>query len=116
LALDHGTGLAARERKDRQKKRDKKLLKWAEIRCERWADNRDYLEFDPLIFPVFCVFCALFAAIPSLRSLGSFAAIPAKIWARLLSQTFAPLRLCVRLFVSLAVPVALCDPPGLALN
>jgi len=34
--------------KSAKKEQDKKLVKWAEIRCEPWADNsRDYLEFDP---------------------------------------------------------------------
>jgi hypothetical protein len=48
LTLGYGTGLAAKERKDRKKERDTKPLNWAEIRCELWADNnRYYLEFDP---------------------------------------------------------------------
>ena len=46
-ALGYGTGIAAKERKDRKKERDRKLLKWAEIRCEPWADNRGYLDLIP---------------------------------------------------------------------
>jgi hypothetical protein len=52
-ALGYRTGLAAKERKDRKQDRDEKLLKRAEIQCEPCADNRNYLEFDLLIFRVF---------------------------------------------------------------
>jgi len=64
-----------RERKDRKKEQDKQLLKWAEIRCEAWADNRDYLEFDLLIFRIFF---ALFVPFRLRQAFGatSFAAIP----------------------------------------
>ena len=73
--MGYGTGLAAKERKDRKKERDKKLLEWAEIRRGPWADNRDYLEFDPLIFRTFCAFCAFLRLFPLCTAIAGFPSI-----------------------------------------
>jgi hypothetical protein len=72
---------AKKERRDRKKERGKKLRKRAEIPCEPWADNRNYLEFESLIARIFLRFLCLFVAIPSLRSLRFFRSYPVRRFA-----------------------------------
>jgi len=46
-ALGYRMGLAAKERKDRKKERDKNLLERWKFECEHWADNRDTSDLIP---------------------------------------------------------------------
>jgi len=63
------TELAAKERKDRKKERDRNLLERWKFECEHRADNRDTSDLTPYFFVIFLRVLCLFAAIPSLRSL-----------------------------------------------